>query len=141
MRGPTESKHDLQDLEARLEGLPEVSAAVLFGSRARGEARPDSDIDVGVLLESGFKSLLTRGRIAALVSEFGNVDVVDLDVAPTLLAHRALRDGRLLFCRDRSRWVRFVMGTLARAGDESYYRQILADGRRERLAEGRFGRP
>ena len=34
----------------RLSALPEVKAVVAFGSRARGEARPDSDLDLAVIL-------------------------------------------------------------------------------------------
>jgi len=141
MPEPADSTDYLEVLTDRLESLPEVRAAVVFGSRGRGEARRDSDIDLGVLLEPTANSLLTRGRIAATLSDLPSVDVVDLDQAPALLAHRALRDGRLLFCRDRPRWVRFVMRTLSRSGDEAYYRRILSEGARDRLAEGRFGRP
>ncbi len=141
MPDPADSTDYLQILTDRLESLPEVRAAVVFGSRGRSEERWDSDIDLGVLLEPTANPLLTRGRIAASLSDLASVDVIDLDQAPALLAHRALRDGRSLLCRDRPRWVRFVMRTLSRAGDEAYYRRILSQGGRDRLAEGRFGRP
>ena len=136
----TEAEPDLDKMIGRLEELPEVRVAVLFGSRARGRQRPDSDLDLGVLLETGENPLLARGRIAAALSDLGAIDVIDLDEAPALLAHRALRDGRVLLCRDRPRWVRLVRRTLSRVGDEAYFRSILAQGRRKRLAEGSFGR-
>ena len=36
---------------ARLCGQPEVRAVVAFGSRARGEAQPDSDLDLAVIVD------------------------------------------------------------------------------------------
>ena len=42
---------DLQAVTAALAGVrPRPSRVVLFGSRARGEARPDSDIDLLVVM-------------------------------------------------------------------------------------------
>ncbi len=118
-----------------------MAAGVVFGSRARGSGRPDSDLDLGVLLveRDPHRRLLERGRLAASLSDLA-VDVVDLDDAPALLAHRALK-GRRLMVRDQRRWVRFVARTLARAGDEQYWRERDARARGRRLAEGRFGRP
>jgi uncharacterized protein len=40
---------------AREAGIP-VLGAILYGSHARGDARPDSDIDVLVLVEDGIDS-------------------------------------------------------------------------------------
>lgn len=40
---------------------PEVDAIVLFGSSARGQARPDSDADIGIL-GGGFWQILLAGR-------------------------------------------------------------------------------
>jgi len=43
---PSTSAPDLQAVTAALVGVqPRPSRVVLFGSRARGQARPDSDID------------------------------------------------------------------------------------------------
>jgi predicted nucleotidyltransferase len=50
------------DLRAVIESLSrrrEVVAVYLFGSHARDEARPDSDVDVGVVIDFG---LWARGR-------------------------------------------------------------------------------
>jgi predicted nucleotidyltransferase len=45
------SAPDLQAVTAALGGVqPKPSRVVLFGSRARGEARPDSDIDLLVVM-------------------------------------------------------------------------------------------
>jgi predicted nucleotidyltransferase len=42
----------LHQLKAKLQGRLSLSRLVLFGSRARGDADPDSDLDVLVMLNS-----------------------------------------------------------------------------------------
>jgi hypothetical protein len=49
--------------------------------------------------------------------------------------------GRPLFIHDRKAYVRFFVRTLAVSGDEMYWRSIAERERRNRLEEGRFGRP
>lgn len=46
----TDASELIERLRRAAEPLPELSAAILFGSRAVGRARPESDIDVAVLL-------------------------------------------------------------------------------------------
>ena len=101
----------LQVVRIRLEAEPEVLAAWLFGSRARGEARPDSDVDVAVLLRSDPPATL-EGLHLGLESDLEQacrlpVDLVIVNRAPPDLVHRILRDGVLLLERDRSARVRF----------------------------------
>ena len=89
-----------------------VAAVYLFGSVARGERRPGSDLDVAVLLEPApergtFESLRLDLR-AELESELGrDVDLVVLNHAPPDLAHRVLRDAVLIIEPDPSARVRF----------------------------------
>lgn len=88
-----------------------VSAAYLFGSRARGTARSGSDVDVGVLFAETPPARLhgPPSRIAdALERELGTeVQVVVLNTAPADLVHRVLRDGVLVHEADRSARIQF----------------------------------
>lgn len=61
----------LADLQQRLRGaLPSVSMRwTLFGSRARGDAEPDSDVDVLVELDLERLDLATKRRIRRLAGE------------------------------------------------------------------------
>jgi predicted nucleotidyltransferase len=86
--------------------LPEVcrefdlELVVLYGSRARGYARPDSDSDVGVMRRAG---LVPAERILDLAVKIGEatglpgIDLVDLRRAPPLLKHSAGTHGRALY--------------------------------------------
>ena len=123
--------------------VPEVRFALLFGSRVTGVARPDSDWDLGVYLADDLDAVeraAVRDRLVAAIEPRDPVDVVILNEAPPLLAHRALL-GEKLVARDEVAFVRFAVRTLAAAGDEVYWRELHARERRSRLEQERFGRP
>lgn len=88
-----------------------IAAAYLFGSVARGTARPGSDVDVGILYsENPPQTLEGLGfRLEGDMEELLGlpVQLVVLNRAPVDLIFRVLRDGKLLVDRDRSKRVRF----------------------------------
>lgn len=98
---------DFFEARAEAEG---IAAVYLFGSVARGTARPDSDVDVGILYSreppKGLDVFRLQGEIEDLLG--APVQVVTLDTAPADLVHRVLR-GKLLVERDPSRRVRFTV--------------------------------
>jgi predicted nucleotidyltransferase len=86
-------------LEAKLAALgarhPDLSLLVLFGSRARGDAREQSDWDLGYLAERGLDAdALLLDAVTALGTD--RVDLVDLARAGAQVRYRAARDGRVL---------------------------------------------
>ena len=95
----------LDALRRALEAEPDVANALLFGSHARGTARPDSDVDVALELTAGAaRDVRSLGGLAArLESTVGcPVGLTLLDEAPAPLAYRIFRDGRLLVERDHA---------------------------------------
>jgi hypothetical protein len=81
-----------------------------------------------------------RRELIAELSDLGFVDLVILNEAPALLAHRALQ-GRLLLKRDPGLYVEFFVHTLGASEDERHWRDMDHRARVQRLREGRFGRP
>lgn len=86
-------------------------AVYLYGSVARGSARKGSDVDVGILLEKDPPRTL-RGLMLDVEADLEAllevpVQLVVLNRAPPDLIHRVLRDGELVFERDRSKRIRF----------------------------------
>lgn len=90
-----------------------IAAAWLFGSVARGTARPDSDVDVGILYrEDPPRTLAGIGQVFNLEQELTEVtdlpiQVVALNRAPVDLIIRVLRDGKLLLGQDSLHRVNF----------------------------------
>jgi uncharacterized protein len=124
-----------------LEARPEIVFALLFGSRAGGRPRPDSDWDLAIYLDDRLdpraRFSIRRELIAAL-EPATRVDLVVLNDAPPLLGHRALF-GELLVDRDHARYVRYFVRTVGASLDEAPVRRIHADARRRRLTEARDG--
>jgi predicted nucleotidyltransferase len=119
-----------------------VAVLVIFGSRARGRARPDSDLDVAVLPEA-LDDLDRRRLQVALISALGDlvpgerVDVVFLDEAPELLRQRVMEHGQVVVCRDPARWRELRVRTMREHADREPIRRLLREAQHKRLTEGR----
>ncbi len=76
---------------------PEIRLAILFGSRATGGARPESDIDLALLGHEPLSKTTIVELIEAISGEFGcPVDIVDLYDVPQPITGEAFKGVRLL---------------------------------------------
>ena len=95
----------LDDLRHALESERDVAYALVFGSGGRGALRPASDVDIAIEFRPGAPRDMARlGHLAAqLESAAGRqVDLVLMDEAPSPLAYRIFRDGRIVVERDHA---------------------------------------
>jgi len=94
------------------EARPEVRLAYLFGSHARAEATPLSDLDVGVWLDPVPEDPLALARLAVelgreLSMDPDQVDLRELRGASLQFLYNVVRDGRCVFVRDERERVAF----------------------------------
>lgn len=83
--------------------FPEVKQVILFGSRARGDAEPRSDIDIAVSCPS-----VTPARWNVIEEEVQEaetllkIDLVRLEEASPPLRQEILKTGRVLYEQDQT---------------------------------------
>jgi len=90
----------------------------LFGSAATGAARPDSDLDLAVLVRSRpdlHDLLAARADLTALLGR--EVDLVDLEQASPILAMQVLRHGSVLYEAAPNHRVLFAAALVSRYED------------------------
>jgi predicted nucleotidyltransferase len=109
----TSEKHDatesdanaLDEIVRRVVEVAEPERIILFGSAARGEARPDSDIDLLVVKEGAHRRKLSQAIYRRLLGIGRSVDVVvvtpdDIERyrdAVGLVIRPALEEGRTIY--------------------------------------------
>jgi len=111
-----------------MKAIPEVIAAYLFGSAARGETDQFSDVDVAVLLEDDLPKERRWDIEGRLLDQLFRIvgqdkaDVVDLKTAPLWFQRVVITTGRVIYERDRQK-------------REAYERQVL---QQQEADEGRW---
>jgi|SRR5690554_5994520 len=102
---------------ARVEGL---DFAVLIGSRAREEARPDSDWDIAIQWKEGNTSaleslarneLIKHDLSQSLACEPDDIDIIDLKRANLTVRAVVAEEGIPLVGEDDLPWMRFLSRT------------------------------
>lgn len=101
---------DKQKLIDELQRDAEISAAILFGSEALGQADQNSDIDIALLYNpkkdyQDFDLFQVRQNLSDLMGR--DVDVVLLNDASPIVAMQAIKNGIPLFIRDKQVYQKF----------------------------------
>jgi len=146
MSGPLENLESCQQALNETLGRHDVVLAYLYGSQARGDAGPLSDVDVAVKFGPGLSKRERFDHVLHLIGELGSafhrddVYLVDLDEVPPLLCHRIYLKHRLLYCPDETVRIAFETRALQRYVTTRPLRNIRWHYVRRRIAEGRYGR-
>lgn len=117
-----------------------VKFAYLFGSSARDEAGPLSDLDVAVYLDGrvdGFRYRLRLAEGLARALKTEKLDLVALNSAPVLLKYEVIRDG-IILKEDRPRRVMFETLVLQEYLDTAYLRKVQLQYLQEQMKGGTF---
>ncbi len=118
--------------------LPDTQAIYVFGSRARDDARADSDVDLAVLSTSPIDAIARfdlQERIAARLH--CATDLVDLRAASTVMRVQVLEHGIVLYERDAGQRQAFeatALSAYARLNEER--RGIIDDVHQRGRAHG-----
>ncbi|MCH2155926.1 MAG: nucleotidyltransferase domain-containing protein [Opitutales bacterium] len=110
---------DLTDaIAVLLEHYPELQAIWCFGSRATGMARPDSDLDLALLLEPNqardVRSLGCTPCVPALSLKLGlEIDLLNLRQLSTVVQLEVIRSGQVIHVADQEALLAFEMQVLS----------------------------
>ncbi|GGI69781.1 hypothetical protein GCM10007112_03460 [Vulcanisaeta souniana JCM 11219] len=119
-----------------------VLLAFLFGSRARGDVREDSDYDVAVLMrdQSNYEKMvsLIRDLAQVLGAPADKVDLVDLSKAPNELVYVVLRDGVLIYSADPVLARRLIAHMYVRVLGESDLDHVYYSMFRDRISKKHY---
>jgi predicted nucleotidyltransferase len=121
-----------QQIEQQLSRHPQIKLGILFGSISRGQAKPDSDLDLAVAadrpLEAGEKQTLIE-ELAQLSSR--PIDLVDLQSTGGLLLQEVLTKGKRIYKTDNRLYAELIKKMLFNAADFMPYRDRIIAARRK----------
>ena len=116
-----------------------VVAVYLFGSHAVGKERPMSDIDIGILFESGLGSSMKeeRNQYMADLSRRLRKDIhpVILNSAGEELMRQIFLRGKCIRINDQRKHSLFRMVMFSRIAEFGYYRRQMQAGFARKIME------
>lgn len=110
-----------------------VELVLLFGSQARGTARPPSDVDVGVLFAGGVDADFGRREdVRRALGADDEVDIAILNEAAPLLLREVAIDGQVLYEARPGAVEEFRLRAHKLYMDTAWMREVQADVLRRR---------
>lgn len=127
----------LEKISRTLSAHDEIVAAYVFGSYAKGYERPDSDLDIGLLLThdeegGGLYPERIAGELKDALQTKRDIDVRILNRGTLRFLHQVL-NGRLIFCRDDKKRIEFETSTIRKYLDFKPFLEEYDRMRKERI--------
>ncbi len=122
---------DIAVIQQVLAGFDLVQLAVVFGSVAKGTARPDSDLDIAIEAQEPLLAPQRMALIEALASATGRpVDLIDLKTVTQPLLNQIMQTGvRVVGSSDRhADWA--TRNVFDQADFVPYQQRLLAERRK-----------
>lgn len=106
---------------------PEVAVVYLYGSQARGDARPDSDIDLAVLVMDKKNLYHYDSDLSKLTGK--DFEIQDLQACRVDFAHRVICEGEILLSNNEKSRILFEEKTIRNYFDikpflDEYYKSV-----------------
>jgi len=123
-----------------------LSVGYLFGSTLK-PYKLKGDLDIGLLLEEdalkdGTLSIQNHFYLGLRNSlERQDIDVVILNRASLLLRYAVIKEGVLVYEKDRNRRIEFEVRTMLEYFDFSHVRRMFWQDTSKRLRDGKFAKP
>lgn len=107
---------DIENIILRLRSFNSIHSIILFGSKARGNEKEKSDIDVCIIPKAAIEIPL-KERISIRNSLPENVDISFMDELPVHIRKRIFLEGKVLYTQDM-----YYILTLSKINDMEYER-------------------
>lgn len=123
---------------AVLGAFPQALALWAFGSRVSGQAGPQSDLDLAVLVPGKAEALALWNCAQQLARDTGiEVDLLDLRATSTVMAHQMLSTGECLYALEpqAGSWAAFALNEKLKL--DAARAPLLAQIEREGTVHGR----
>ncbi len=120
----------------------DIVFAYLFGSYGKGKPHRQSDVDVAVYLKAGVDFFERRFELINLISSItkhNEVDVVILNTAKPFMVQSVLRTGILLFSKDETQRLPFIVKNVKQYLDLNYLLKKHWEAQKKRIKEKKFG--
>jgi hypothetical protein len=114
---------ELKKIVEKIKSHPKVVAIILFGSHAKGEQKPISDIDIAVLLNDPTPQ--DEADLGSLYSD--KIDLVLFHRLPLHIQHEVIKHGREIFVGDADYFFEIKLRVLRTYLETSWlYRRIAS---------------
>jgi len=131
-------KEFLEPLVSYFKKRSDIRCVYLFGSEVTGKgwkSRPD--LDIGIIFEKEGNLSRIYADISGILKR-DDLDIVNLNKIPLLLAHEIIKKGKCIFS-DKIDREEYEIKTHLLYYDTKFLRDLLNGAMVERLKEGRFG--